>query len=316
MAPTSTIRETPDQIIVRCAAPTGGVTTRQDLLDAGVSGTAIQRRLASGFLRKPCRGVYLCTDLEQTLTRYWIPLLAIPTSVLSRQTASELHDLRLPRSSMVHVTAGKGTGWTLPHTMVHETRLPVAEDVVRLGEMRVTSKARTLFDSASYTRRSQFRHGLQSAVAAEPALAVDFMACFRALARSGVAGVRMMRMILMEDFDDEPVAESELERLVWLGLFNNGLIGLHRQYRPPWFDGIRGIVDFACPVSRVIIEADGRRWHSSQQAMANDRRRDRQASIEGWVVLRVSWNEVVHRPAATFGEIRRVVDARKPLRAA
>ena len=62
---------------------------------------------------------------------------------------------------------------------------------------------------------------------------------------------------------------------------------------------------------RLIVEADGRRWHTARQAMADDRRRDRIAAANGWVVIRVTWDDVVTRPAAIVGEIRRIADARQ-----
>lgn len=304
------VRETPDQIIVRLAGPTAGVMTRTSLLRNGVSSASIQRRLSSGFLSKPCRGLYVCDALRTSSTQLWVPLLAMPNSMLSRQTAAQLHGLKLPGDDRIHVTTCKGAGWKLPRTVVHETRLPVSEDVVLIEGMRATSKARTLFDCAAITRRQAFRHALQDAVANDAAVAAYFIACFRGLARSGVPGVRMMRTVL-DDLSDEPMDESELERLVWLGLAAHQVEGFQRQYRPPWFDGIRGTVDFADPIARVVLEADGRRWHAAEQAMAEDRRRDRRAVSEGWVVLRVSWNEVKHRPAATFAEIGAVVAARR-----
>ncbi len=309
------VRETPDQIIVRLAGPSAGAVTRESLLRSGVSGTSIQRRLRSGFLSKPCRGLYVCRPLETLSTHLWVPLLAMPNSILSRQTAARLHGLKVPDDGRVHVTTSKGTGWQLPRTVIHETRLSVSEDVVLVDGMRATSKARTLFDCGAIMRRQAFRHALNDAVTTDQTVAGHFLACFRALARSGVSGVRMMRTVI-DDLGDEPMDESELERLVWLGLADHGVEGFRRQYRPSWFDGIRGTVDFADPVARVVLEADGRRWHAAEQAMSEDRRRDRRAVSRGWVVLRVSWNEVKHRPAATFAEIGAVVAARRPLNAA
>ena len=60
-----------------------------------------------------------------------------------------------------------------------------------------------------------------------------------------------------------------------------GITSLLRQFRPPWFDGVRGTVDFADPAARVILEVDGRSWHATSQAMADDRRRDRVAAGHG-----------------------------------
>ena len=45
--------------------------------------------------------------------------------------------------------------------------------------------------------------------------------------------------------------------------------------------------------------------------MVDDRRRDRDAAAHGWLVLRVTWADVVERPAITASEIAEVLDARQ-----
>lgn len=60
----------------------------------------------------------------------------------------------------------------------------------------------------------------------------------------------------------------------------------------------------------MVVELDGRRWHTTAQAQTEDRRRDRLATTHGWVTLRFGWAEVVHRPAAVVDECRAVLAAR------
>lgn len=119
-----------------------------------------------------------------------------------------------------------------------------------------------------------------------------------------------------ELFRDEPVAQSMLEARVEEMLVGAGITSLCRQFRPPWFDGVRGTVDFADPMAGVILEVDGRSWHSTSQAMAEDRRRDRVAAGHGWVVLRVVADEVALRPSSVIEEVRAVLVSRTPNRAA
>lgn len=66
----------------------------------------------------------------------------------------------------------------------------------------------------------------------------------------------------------------------------------------------------AWPELRVLLELDGRRWHSTVQAQVDDRRRDRAAVARGWVTLRFGWQEIVHRPASVVDECRTVLAAR------
>lgn len=56
------------------------------------------------------------------------------------------------------------------------------------------------------------------------------------------------------------------------------------------------VVDLAWPRERVIVEADGWRWHSSREAFERDRARDVRLSALGWVVLRVTWRQLREEP--------------------
>ncbi|MDH3300839.1 MAG: DUF559 domain-containing protein [Acidimicrobiia bacterium] len=75
-------------------------------------------------------------------------------------------------------------------------------------------------------------------------------------------------------------------------------------------------VDFADPVACVVLEVDGRSWHSTSQAIGDDRRRDRAAAGHGWVVVRVVADEVALRPSSVIDEIRAVLVSRSSNRAA
>ncbi len=266
-----------------------------------------------------CNGVYLVTTLTTTDTPLFRALKGVPGSVISRRSAAIVHAFELPRPSdgLVHVTANAGRGQHLPGVSVHETRwLPKADIQVVGAGLLVTSPARTIIDLAAELRAARLRHLIQRQVVAQKPSAPELHACFVATARRGRKGIALVRKLLIELFDAQPLPESELELRVFMGLRTEGIVDLNTQFRPPWFDGVRGIVDFAHHPAKVIIEADGRRWHATEQAMADDRRRDRLASSQGWVVLRVSWTEVVGRPAATFSELAAVIRARTSFAAA
>ena len=89
-------------------------------------------------------------------------------------------------------------------------------------------------------------------------------------------------------------------------LDEHGEYGFISQYQPPWYDGVRGIVDFGDPESMTVLEVDGRRWHAIEQAQVDDRRRDRMAQRHGWRVIRFTWAEVVHDPETIVDDIRAI----------
>ncbi len=86
-------------------------------------------------------------------------------------------------------------------------------------------------------------------------------------------------------------------------LANAGVEGVEFHFRPPWHDGVQGVVDAAIPSARLIIELDGRRWHSTRADFQRDRDRDRRAVEHGWRVLRFTHGDVIKRPQAVIDSI-------------
>jgi very-short-patch-repair endonuclease len=84
------------------------------------------------------------------------------------------------------------------------------------------------------------------------------------------------------------------------------------QYPIPWDPSRR--FDGGYPDDQVAIEWDSRLWHSKQQAMTADRRRDRMAARHGWVVLRFTWEDVTQRPDEVADTVTAVLEARRGVR--
>ncbi|MDH3293097.1 MAG: type IV toxin-antitoxin system AbiEi family antitoxin domain-containing protein [Acidimicrobiia bacterium] len=304
--------------ILSLASTTGGICTRQHLLDAGISASAVDRRRRSGLLQPVCDGVYQIGSMVGPLTAFYRATLAVPGSLLSRRSAAAAHGFSMFAAvdgadrHDVQVTAAHGTSRVLSGVVVHETRLMLDEDRVEIAPgLWATSPARTVFDLAAELSPRRLRHVVQLQVRAGNPTASELHACFESLNRRGVPGARHLSRILIELFAADPIPASELEHRVWIELSRHGVTGFQRQFRPPWYDGRRGIVDFAHPQLRLVLEADGRRWHSTDQAIEDDHRRDRLAASHGWVTIRVGWSEIVNRPAATMAEIAAVIDQRR-----
>jgi very-short-patch-repair endonuclease len=119
-------------------------------------------------------------------------------------------------------------------------------------------------------------------------------------ARSIVAASRFARLNLAERCD--PKSESGTETMVRLRLRAAG-IHLRSQVVIP---GV-GRVDFLVG-DRLIIEADSREHHVSKYQV--DRTRDRVATALGFLVIRLTYEDVVHRWDMVFGDIRSVIRRR------
>ncbi|MFW7413842.1 endonuclease domain-containing protein [Demequina sp. SO4-18] len=64
---------------------------------------------------------------------------------------------------------------------------------------------------------------------------------------------------------------------------------------------------------RVVVECDGRDYHSDPRAFARDRARDRELIARGLDVLRFPYADTVYRPDRVVSDVRRALDA-SPLR--
>lgn len=87
--------------------------------------------------------------------------------------------------------------------------------------------------------------------------------------------------------------------------------GLDYEFQYP-FDSM--IVDFAFPVERLCIEADGEYWHGRPDAIERDERRNWFIQRRGWFVLRFSGSQIHESPEDCVDTIERVLyDLRTPM---
>jgi len=259
--------------------------------------------------------MYVIDELTNERTKLHHAVIAIPNSELSRFTAGRMQSFSVDPAAddaTVHVAVTHGINRRIPGVSIHRRRRPSApQDLITIDGLPVTGPALTLVDLAAVVGPSRLRHLVQTQVAAQSPTLDQLVACFDSVARRGLNGIAPLRVLLETMVDDAPVHGSALEQATATLLRNHRLDGFQLQYRPPWYDGIRGIVDFAHPALRIVLEADGRRWHRREQDMTEDRRRDRQAAGQGWITIRVTWHEVTVRPAATADDIRAIMNDRQ-----
>lgn len=106
-------------------------------------------------------------------------------------------------------------------------------------------------------------------------------------------------------------AEAESERRCVALLRAHGLTGWvcnatvrvsgERQVRP----------DFAFLAEKVAIEIDGWAWHSDPERFKSDRERQNALLLDGWLVLRFTWHDIVHEPERVVREVRAALASRR-----
>lgn len=120
----------------------------------------------------------------------------------------------------------------------------------------------------------------------------------------GKPGLTKLARVLEERGGGYVPPASELERALFDALAADGLPPPERQIALPGRGAVRGIADGGYRDARIVLEADGRRWHSRVEAARADRARDAQVVRSGWVPLRFVYEQIVHEPAEVCAIVR------------
>src|SRR5207248_6578943 len=70
---------------------------------------------------------------------------------------------------------------------------------------------------------------------------------------------------------------------------------------------VLGVGDLVLPAERIVIELDGRAFHSTVDRFERDRYRQNQLTVAGWTVLRFTWRDLTRRPEYVVATVRRVL---------
>jgi predicted transcriptional regulator of viral defense system len=276
-----------DRLIAALADRQHGVVGHAQLLELGLSASAIGRRVDAGRLHRRYRGVYTVGHRRTGIEgEWWAAVLAsAPDGVLSHASAAAAFSMM--RSRELHVTARSGRTSRLG-IVFHQRRSVPADEITALDGLPITTPARTLLDlAASGLNRTRLELAVDRA---EKQRLVDFADLHRLLARyAGARGTPSLKAVLAA-YSGPLDVRSELEELVL------ELCDAHGLPRPLVNCVIEGEVrDFCWALRRLVVEADSYAWHRSPAALNADRERDVALVLAGWRVLRFTYTQVTRR---------------------
>ncbi len=287
-----------DGEIAGLAAAQHGIASLTELVDLGLSAAAVRKRAAAGRLHRIHQGVYSIVPLE-LLTRegYWMAavLACGPGAVLSHRSAAALLGLRSYGATKIEVTVPGRSCRQRAGIKLHRSTTLTSQDAARVKNIPCTTVARTLLDLAEVVTRRELERAFDQA---EILGVFDLRALNDQLERNPCRhGVVAIRAVLAEHYIGSTATQSKLEE-AFLALCRR--IGVPDPLVNEWVDLGDGDppiwADFVWRRQRVIVETDGRRFHSSNQARERDTRRDQRAVLAGWKPIRTTWRQVVNRP--------------------
>lgn len=266
-----------------------GAVSRQQLLAAGLSGSAIKNRVARGRLHPRGTGVYAVgrPDLSRKGQMMAALLACGPGSWISHETGAELWVMRRPVPGLLEVSIPALALRRRPGIHVHRRERSDEQTVTLLDGIPVATVPSLMIDMALRWPR---RH-LEAAVNQADALdLLNPVAMRRALdAYTGQPGVRIVRDLL--DATDFRLTDSELERR-FLRLVRR--TGLPVPQTQRYLSSHR--VDFLWPELGLVVETDSLRYHRTALQQRRDRERDHAHLGAGLLPLRFTHYQVRWQP--------------------
>jgi predicted transcriptional regulator of viral defense system len=273
-----------------------GVVTLEQLEGLGLSERAIHQREAAGRLYRIHQTVYSLTPRVLTQRgKFLAAVLACgPGAVLSHRSAAYLWGLVDSWEAPIDVTAPNRRGRSPEGVAAHKDGSLQPIDKTTVHGIPCTTVARTILDFAGVEPEWKVR----KAVAEAEVLQILDKAKLRALLKRSRRrrGVARLRLILDTIHPQTKRTRSELERL-FLGMCTKGSVPepeVNVWLSAP--NGKRYQADFLWRDQRLIVEADSRRFHDTDTAFVEDRKRQQQLELAGWRVSRCTWEEVEREP--------------------
>lgn len=261
----------------------GGVARRQDLLQL-TSRAALDDAVLTGAVLIEARGRYALADADQQLR-----VAGAMSGVLSHSSAALHWGWKVKTvPDRPHVTVRRKR-----HLSAEQRRKVVAHwrdlppDDIRQG---VTSRERTLRDCMTDLPFDEALAVADSALRAGDITAARLVGL--AAAAHGPGARQARRVAAQADARAANPFESALRAIA---LDVRGL-----QFTPqltintPRLTAEPDLVD---PKRRIVLEADSHTWHSSRKALRRDCTRYNALVLDGWIVLRFTWEQVMFEPA-------------------
>jgi hypothetical protein len=283
-----------DRRIARLARRQHGVWSRAQALARGMTAKMIRGRIASGSWVILDNGVYTHLSGAPTWERsVMAAILAEPWAVASHQSAAVLHGLHGFRPGRPVVTIRPGANARGRLSTAHRG---VDVQTTRVQRIPCVTIAQTFVDLAQVVGEPRLRAALARRAETTPRDLDRVRDRYCELAPRGGRNLRRLKATLLRFGAGDLPDESELERRMRTVFDVDTIPPIEWQAPFPGRDpGLRR-VDGLLRDWSLIIEGDGRAWHTRVEDFEHDRRRDAEAAAAGLQTLRFTWHQLVDEP--------------------
>lgn len=295
-----------DDAVLSLARSQCGALSREQVRDLGVSAKAERLRVERGQWSRSGR-VLVVNSVARAgdrLDAWKLQLEAGPHAIVSGPVAARLGGWAIPGDERIvilrHHDAFVGSGIRVlrrenPAWPVSASGLRIASSLDAFADTaicRSLSEAQSLVDV-----------GLQKRWIT-PENFDELIGHRAGHGRRGVGRLRMLRERVVSGMRSE--AEQRMGQLL-----RRSRTGRWRANVP--LRNARGRIvaeiDFALTEFRIAIEVDGRAFHSDRSSFEKDRWRQNLLVLQGWTVLRFTWEQITGDPEAVIAIIQHAVEA-------
>jgi very-short-patch-repair endonuclease len=261
---------------------------------AGISDSAIQRRVGSGLLERLDRQVLRMagappTWRQRALAAVWV---AGPEALLSHRAAALLWGLdgieHAPFDVLTHRWARRTAR---SGTKVHEARDLIGADRHQRDAIPCTSIVRTLLDLPAVVHRFRADQAFEDALRRRLCTVDEVADRFVQVARRGRPGTVAMRGLIGKRLGAYVPTMSEFERRTSELAEAIGLPRPARQH-PVDIGSTTVYLDLAWPGRSLAVECDGLFHHATDLQLPWDEHRQNELVLRGWLVLRFTWQQL------------------------
>jgi hypothetical protein len=267
----------------------------------GLSRHRIRNEVDSGRWQRLAPGVYgFGGRADSWLRRLWIAHLhAGPHSAISSEAGAKLCGVGPIDGWPLDLIVERNQARPLPGVRWHRVADLAPDHVTTCRGLPVTVPARSIFDLAHQVSAARLATIIEAAEVDGRCRLVDVATMLDSLRGPGKRGVRKLCDVLDSLGPGEALPRSELERLLDHVIALTGLPAPQREYPLPTTTDLSGFVDRCWPEAALIVEADGRRWHTRRAQIARDHDRDLEAARRGVQTQRLVWERLRGDPEGT-----------------
>lgn len=280
----------PDRLIDEFASRQYGCVSKAQACRAGMTNSMIHHRLSSGAWIRLASGVYAVASAPPRWERQVAAaVLSRPRSIVGGSTAAFLHGFEGFKKGRPEIIVPEGANTRSALATVRKSMWFNELGTTRVAGFAATNKAETLLSVAGRLSIERLEVVLDDQLVTGSVTVDDFEVVRRRVAKGRVRGSGRLFPLLDERAHDawEPPS-NQLERYLDRLVDHPDVPAATRQH-PFRFDRIPMIVDLYIADWRLILEADGRRWHTRRADFERDRARDNAAAAQGLAVLRFTW---------------------------